>query len=65
MLILSRKLGETIQVGSDVVIKITSVRGGRVQIGIEAPQEVSIRRGDLAPLDRPRTSTPKSKDTAA
>ncbi len=55
MLILSRKLGETIQVGSNVVIKITNVRGGRVQIGIEAPQEVAIRRGDLAPLEqRPR-----------
>ncbi|QEG43573.1 carbon storage regulator [Roseimaritima ulvae] len=54
MLILSRKLGETIQVGSNVVIKVTAVKGGRVQIGIDAPQEVAIRRGDLAPLERPR-----------
>ncbi|WP_153556013.1 carbon storage regulator [Roseimaritima sediminicola] len=52
MLILSRKAGETIQIGSDVVIKVTNIRGGRVQIGIEAPQEVAIRRGDLEPLDK-------------
>lgn len=64
MLILSRKLGETIQVGSNVVIKVTGIQGGRVQIGIEAPREVAIRRGDLAPLEASRGGSPKSQDAA-
>ena len=64
MLILSRKLGETIQVGSNVVIKVTGIQGGRVQIGIEAPREVAIRRGDLQPLEGSRGGSPKSQDAA-
>ncbi len=53
MLVLCRKPGETIHIGTDIIIKVTSVRGGRVQIGIEAPREVSIRRGDVEPQDAP------------
>ncbi len=47
MLVLSRKTGERIHLGDDVVITITKIAGNRVAIGIEAPREVSIRRGEL------------------
>ena len=47
MLILSRNVGERIEVGDDMVIVITGLRKGRVQVGIEAPKEVKIRRGEL------------------
>jgi carbon storage regulator len=52
MLVLSRRYGEEIHVGNEVVIKVLSTCGGRVRIGIEAPQSVAIRRGELPELDR-------------
>lgn len=48
MLVLSRKVHEQIKIGNDVVITIVRVKGGTVRIGIEAPEEVPIRRGELA-----------------
>ncbi len=64
MLVLSRKVGESIHIGNDVQIVITAVKGGRIQIAIEAPREVSIRRGELvakpAPLAAYTESAPLS-----
>ncbi len=51
MLVLSRKVGESIQIGSDVTLTITRLSGGRVQIGITAPREVAIRRSELGLLN--------------
>ncbi len=50
MLILSRKLKESIRIGDDVVIHVLSVSGGRVKLGIEAPNDVGIVREELQPL---------------
>jgi carbon storage regulator len=47
MLILSRKLGESVIVADEIVIRIVELRRSRVRIGIEAPLEISIRRGEL------------------
>lgn len=47
MLVLSRKPGEKIVVGSDVVITILDSSRGRTKIGIEAPTDVRVRRGEL------------------
>lgn len=49
MLVLSRKEGQRIQIGDDVWITVLKVKGNRVSIGIEAPNEVSIRRCELTP----------------
>lgn len=54
MLVLSRKLDEAITIGSDIKVRIISVRGGTVRLGIEAPQEVSILRSELT--ESPRAS---------
>ncbi len=51
MLVLTRKPGESIQLGSNINVVITSIGRGRVQIGIEAPREVSIRRSELQPVN--------------
>ncbi len=56
MLVLSRKVGETIQIGTDITLTINRVSGGRVQIGIEAPREVAIRRGELPAATKDTTS---------
>ena len=50
MLVLSRKLKESIRIGDDVVIHVLSVSAGRVKLGIEAPSDVGIVREELQPL---------------
>ena len=47
MLVLSRKINETIQIGDDIEIRILEVKGDTVRIGIEAPKSVDILRGEL------------------
>ncbi len=47
MLILSRKVGEEIHLGEDIVIIITEISKGNVKIGIEAPKSMAILRGEL------------------
>ena len=47
MLVLSRREGESIYVGDDVVVHVCRLSGNRVQIGIEAPDDVRIRRSEL------------------
>lgn len=47
MLVLSRKSMESIQIGDSVVIKVLRIRGNKVQIGIEAPDEIHVLRSEL------------------
>ncbi len=47
MLVLSRKVGEKIQIGENVVLVINRISGNRVSIGIEAPDDMRIVRGEL------------------
>ena len=47
MLVLSRKAGEEIRIGNDIVIRVNKIAGGRVSIGVDAPNEVRIVRGEL------------------
>lgn len=42
MLLLTRKAGDQIAIGPDIVVKILEVQGNRVQLGIEAPKDVKI-----------------------
>lgn len=47
MLVLSRKAGETIWINEDIEIVITEVKGEQVKVGIHAPQNMTIIRGEL------------------
>lgn len=47
MLIITRKISESIDIGNDVRIDIMSVRGNQVRIGIHAPKGVPVRRTEL------------------
>lgn len=47
MLVLTRKAGQSIRIGDSIVIKIFSVDGSQVKIGIEAPKGVAIFREEL------------------
>jgi len=47
LLILTRRAGETIHIGNDVVITVIRVRGAQVRLGISAPDDVAIDRGEI------------------
>ncbi len=47
MLVLSRKKEEEIRIGDEVTIKVISIKGGVVRLGIDAPKDVSIVRSEL------------------
>ncbi|WP_342566963.1 carbon storage regulator CsrA [Psychrobacillus sp. FSL K6-4046] len=47
MLVLSRKVNETIKIGDDIEIRVLEVKGDSVRIGIEAPKSMEILRGEL------------------
>ena len=48
MLVLTRKQGEQIRIGSDVVITIVRTKGKAVRLGIQAPAHVPVLRGEIA-----------------
>lgn len=56
MLCLTRKEQETIHIGPDVVVTIVQVERGKVRLGIEAPKDVEILRGELVASTRERDS---------
>jgi len=49
MLVLSRKVGERLVIGGNITVVVSRVAGNRVTIGIEAPDDVRIVRGELKP----------------
>ena len=47
MLVLTRKVGERIYIGDGITVTVLEVKGARVRIGIDAPDDVRIARGEL------------------
>ncbi len=47
MLVITRKCNEEITIGTGVQVRVLSIRGSRVQLGIEAPQDIRIHRAEL------------------
>jgi carbon storage regulator len=47
MLILTRKLGESIAIGDDITITFLEIKGRHLRIGIEAPKNISVHRGEI------------------
>jgi carbon storage regulator len=50
MLVLSRKLGEKIIIGNNVVVTVVKIDRNQVRIGIEAPQDVPVFREEISPI---------------
>ncbi len=47
MLILTRRVGETLMVGDDVTVTVLGVKGNQVRIGVNAPKEVAVLREEF------------------
>lgn len=47
MLILTRRTGESVNIGDDVQFTILSIKGNQVRIGIDAPKEIAVHREEI------------------
>jgi carbon storage regulator len=47
MLVLTRKLGESIRIGDDIIVKIVDLDGRHVKLGIEAPKSIAVNREEI------------------
>lgn len=47
MLVLTRKTGEAIQIGDEVTVEVLEMRGGRVRLGITAPNSIGVHRSEM------------------
>ena len=61
MLILTRRVGETLMIGDDVTVTVLGVKGNQVRIGVNAPKEVSVPREEMYM----RIQAEKGDDTGA
>jgi carbon storage regulator len=62
MLVLTRKLGESVIVGNNILITVLSTGGSRVKLGVQAPVEVAIIRSEINMLDCDESS--RSRETS-
>jgi len=47
MLILTRRVGETLMIGDDITVTVLAVKGSQVRLGVEAPREVEVHREEV------------------
>jgi carbon storage regulator len=47
MLILTRRVGETLMIGNDVTVTVLAVKGNQVRLGVNAPKDVAVHREEI------------------
>lgn len=47
MLILTRRIGESLMIGDQVIVKVLGIKGNQIRIGISAPKEIAIHREEI------------------
>lgn len=63
MLVLSRKLLESIKIGDDITVTIVKVKGNTIRLGIEAPRSVRVVRSELPPSETTETTNGEASTT--
>jgi carbon storage regulator len=63
MLILTRRVGETLMIGDDVTVTVLGVKGNQVRIGVNAPKDVSVHREEI--YERIKKEQAESKTSEA
>ena len=56
MLILTRRVGESVMIGDDVSITVLRVKGNQVRLGVSAPRTVSVQREEISERVRPEVA---------
>lgn len=65
MLVLTRKLMESFYIGDDICVTVVRMEGGQVRLGIEAPREIPIVRGELVERAKARAMTEGTPERAS
>jgi carbon storage regulator len=58
MLVLTRKPGEAVRIGADVTVRVLSVQGNKIRLGVAAPDDVRVLRAEVAPHGTPTDPPP-------
>ena len=62
MLILTRRVGESLMIGDDVTITVLGVKGNQVRVGVDAPRDVAVHREEIFNRIQDGESPPESDD---
>jgi len=63
MLILTRRVGETLMIGDEVTVTVLGVKGNQVRIGVNAPKDVSVHREEIYERIKKEQSESNSSDS--
>lgn len=60
MLILTRRVGETLMIGDGITVTVLAVKGGQVRLGVNAPKDVPVHRSEIYQRLQPETAAESS-----